>query len=151
MIRSHAREFREAIFPFCNPRLASCRIGKKETCHLFLAQIYLTLLSPSLASDATTHRKKKKRRKKKERKNSTVFRISSNPEWWKLVVRREGNRIGIRAIYNAIRGKVVEKFARFFAGLVELPVTTSSRNDFFVLDLSLETIFLFINARLATR
>lgn len=118
MIRSHAREFREAIFPFCNPRLASCRIGKKETCHLFLAQIYLTLLSPS---SRATHRKKKK-----ERKNSTVFRISSNPEWWKLVVRREGNRIGIRAIYNAIRGKVVEKFARFFAGLVELPVTTSS-------------------------
>lgn len=147
MIRSHAREFREAIFPFCNPpRVVSVRNGTYFWRNLTLPRCHLPR-----HDDSSLHRtEKKKKKERKEGKNSTVF---SNPRFVqsRMVEPCTGREeIGSASEQFITREGKWSRNLRFFAGLVELPVTTSlvMTSSY---DLSLETIFLFINARLATR
>lgn len=60
MIRSHAREFREAIFPFCNPpRVVSVRNGTYFWRNLTLPRCHLPR-----HDDSSLHRTEKKKRRK---------------------------------------------------------------------------------------
>lgn len=131
MIRSHAREFREAIFPFCNPpRVVSVRNGTYFWRNLTLPRCHLPR-----HDDSSLHRTEKKKKKKERRKgkNSTVFAFCPIPDGGALYGAR-GNRIGIRAIYNA-RGKVVEKF-EIFCRPRGITRNHFFSNDFFVRPIS---------------
>lgn len=145
MIRSHAREFREAIFPFCNPpRVVSVRNGTYFWRNLTLPRCHLPR-----HDDSSLHRTEKKKKRRKERKEKT--RPCSRFVQSRMVEPCTGREeIGSASEQFITREGKWSRNLRFFAGLVELPVTTSlvMTSSY---DLSLETIFLFINARLATR
>lgn len=85
----------------------------------------------------TIHRfiapKKKRKKERKKGKNSTVFAFCPIPDGGALYGAR-GNRIGIRAIYNA-RGKVVEKF-EIFCRPRGITRNHFFSNDFFVRPIS---------------
>lgn len=144
MIRSHAREFREAIFPFCNPpRVVSVRNGTYFWRNLTLPRCHLPR-----HDDSSLHRtEKKKRRKERKEKTRPCSRFVQSRMVEPCTGREE---IGSASEQFITREGKWSRNLRFFAGLVELPVTTSlvMTSSY---DLSLETIFLFINARLATR
>lgn len=144
MIRSHAREFREAIFPFCNPpRVVSVRNGTYFWRNLTLPRCHLPR-----HDDSSLHRtEKKKRRKEGKEKTRPCSRFVQSRMVEPCTGREE---IGSASEQFITREGKWSRNLRFFAGLVELPVTTSlvMTSSY---DLSLETIFLFINARLATR
>lgn len=145
MIRSHAREFREAIFPFCNPpRVVSVRNGTYFWRNLTLPRCHLPR-----HDDSSLHRTEKKKKRRKEGKEKT--RPCSRFVQSRMVEPCTGREeIGSASEQFITREGKWSRNLRFFAGLVELPVTTSlvMTSSY---DLSLETIFLFINARLATR
>lgn len=144
MIRSHAREFREAIFPFCNPpRVVSVRNGT-----YFWRNLTLPCCHLPRHDDSSLHRtEKKKRRKEGKEKTRPCSRFVQSRMVEPCTGREE---IGSASEQFITREGKWSRNLRFFAGLVELPVTTSlvMTSSY---DLSLETIFLFINARLATR